>query len=373
MSAQALLALEDHPADFQTGFELGWDYARFRVTPPPAQLLDGNPVRQGWQAGQTAFGSRTREATRWARKWLQLRLNAWLRNRAFDRDLVTPRYLERLDVSHCPITRAALTAATGEPTDASIDRVFNDAGYATGNLAVISTRANHAKSDYGWRDAMGFVNQIEAGLLGVIDGLTAAEWSRVAVLCSFVTRMTHEESLALPLLVLPPKHLRLFNSVQGFQALVTQQLARPGYCDRLERIGRLIPGKEPRRDFRIFVSTLVPRLIEAGKPTDALPRRWALEDAWRNVLVNRCWRRFARQLTAAQFDKLLKQAKPLAGDCQFAIVDDASATEGWALETRGYAEPANPASHAPAKARISAHPLPLPGVRQASFDWVAAH
>lgn len=373
MTDQSLFTFDAHPADFDTGFELGWDYARYRVTPPPAQLLDGDPVRQGWQAGQAAFGTRTREATRWARKWLQLRLNAWLRNRAFDRDLVTPRYLERLEVCHCPITREGLTAGTGGPADASVDRVCNDAGYAAGNLAVMSTRANHAKSCYGWRDAMGFVKQIEAGRLGTIDGLGAAEWSRIAVLCSFTSQLPHEEALALPLLVLPPLHLRLFNPSQGFQALVTMQLTRPGYCRRLSGIERLVPCKPVRRDFRLFVNALLPRLLEAGRPTDPQAIRWALEDAWRNELVNHCWRRFARQLTAAQFDLLLRRAEAQLGERQFAIVDGASATEGWALESRGYVEPAGRTIRQVRKSLEPAASLPRPAPRQASFDWAAAH
>ena len=86
-------------------------------------------------------------------------------------------------LSHCPITRVALSVATLEASDASIDRVRNDAGYAAGNLVVMSTKANHAKAAHGFRDALEFVRHIEAGRLGGIDGLTAAQWSRIAVLC----------------------------------------------------------------------------------------------------------------------------------------------------------------------------------------------
>ena len=41
------------PADGQAaaGFEIGWDYAHYRLTPPPEALTDGHPLRQGWQAG----------------------------------------------------------------------------------------------------------------------------------------------------------------------------------------------------------------------------------------------------------------------------------------------------------------------------------
>ncbi|MBK7616713.1 MAG: hypothetical protein IPJ08_20510 [Burkholderiales bacterium] len=129
-----------------TGFELGWDYAHYGTVPPADHLHPLSPVRQGWEAGRDSFGRRTLQANRFARKWLQLRLNAWLRGRAFEGQQVNPAFLRQIDVAVCPVTREVLTHGTGELSDASVDRVFNDAAYAAGNLAVMSTRANHAKS-----------------------------------------------------------------------------------------------------------------------------------------------------------------------------------------------------------------------------------
>ena len=45
-----------------TGFEIGWDHARHRLTPPLAHLHAASPVRQGWQAGHAIFGARALEA-----------------------------------------------------------------------------------------------------------------------------------------------------------------------------------------------------------------------------------------------------------------------------------------------------------------------
>ncbi|HZT56116.1 MAG TPA: hypothetical protein VFA35_07820, partial [Burkholderiaceae bacterium] len=162
------------------GFELGWDYAHYRVTPPAPYTQEPSPLRQGLLAGQAVFGTRTLAATRHVRKWLQLRLHAWLRGRSVELVQVTPNYLQQIDASHCPITRVALSSATLEASDASVDRVRNDAGYAAGNLAVMSTKANHAKAAFGLRDAQRFVQQIEAEQLPGLGGLTAAQWSRVA-------------------------------------------------------------------------------------------------------------------------------------------------------------------------------------------------
>src|SRR6185369_17594134 len=87
MTQAALPFLDDaHSAalDDATGFEIGWDYAHHRLAPPVDHLHEGHPVRQGWDAGKAAFGTRTLRATPHVRKWLQLRLHAWLRGRVFE-------------------------------------------------------------------------------------------------------------------------------------------------------------------------------------------------------------------------------------------------------------------------------------------------
>ena len=114
----------------QIGFELGWDYAHYRVDPPAPYAQEPSPRRSRLLAGQAAFGLRTLAGTRHVRKWLQLRLHAWLRGRSVELVQVTPHYLQQIDVSHCPITRIALSSATLEATDASIDRVRNEIGRA---------------------------------------------------------------------------------------------------------------------------------------------------------------------------------------------------------------------------------------------------
>lgn len=115
------------PTSDRTGFEIGWDLAHHRMVPQADHLHAGNPVRQGWEAGQAVFGARTLLATAPVRRWLQLRLNAWLRGKSFEGVRVTPAFLRRIEVTHCPITGEVLTHGTGKASDASVDRVNNDA------------------------------------------------------------------------------------------------------------------------------------------------------------------------------------------------------------------------------------------------------
>ena len=320
------------------GFELGWDYAHHRLVPPAPYGLEPSPLRNGLLAGQAAFGLRTLEPTRPVRKWLQLRLHAWLRGRSVELHQVTPNYLAQIDVSHCPITRLPLSSATLESSDASIDRVRNDAGYAAGNLAVMSTKANHAKAAHGFEHAMRNALRLEAGgPVGGIAGLTAAQWSRVAVLCSFVEPLPHEEACALPMLVLPPNRLRLFNPAQALQAFVSRQLLTPGWAQRAARFEALLPGKPVKRAFQAFFHALLPRVLEAGRTDDVQRARWAVEDAWRNPLVMKRWTAFARLLTGAQCEALV--AKATARKLGTQIVErlsEAQATDGWNLASRGY-------------------------------------
>ena len=336
------------------GFELGWDYARHDLAPPAPYAQEPSPLRNGLLAGQAAFGQRTLPASRAVRKWLQLRLHAWLRGRSIELFQVTPHYLRQLEVSHCPITRVALSAATLQPSDASVDRVRNDAGYAAGNLAVMSTRANHAKAATGYGDARRIVQRLEAcarrGQPEEHAGLTAAQWSRVWALCSFVQPLAHTQACSLPLLLLPPNRLRLFNPVQALQVFISTQLLTPGWSQRLRSFESLLPGAPARRAFQAFFHALLPRVLEAGRPADAQHARWAVEDAWRCPRVLRRWVALARPLDAAQCEALVSRAAALGlSRFRFEAFNDERATDGWQLESRGYVPHALAMARSPAR------------------------
>src|SRR5262249_834532 len=123
-------------------------------------------------------------------------------------------------------------------------------------------------------------------------GLTAAQWLRAATLRSFVTPLPHWEAAARPLHLLPPPRLRLFNTAQAPQALLSLQLLQPGWSQRFARLESLLPGALLRHDFRGFVMALLPRVLEAGTPAHAAAARWAVEDAWSDPLVLRRWLAF---------------------------------------------------------------------------------
>ena len=76
--------------------------------------------------------------------WLLLRTHAWSRGRSFEDVQLTPNYLQQIDTAFCPITRAPLNDRRTDANQRSIDRVRNDAGYAAGNVVMLSRAANAA-------------------------------------------------------------------------------------------------------------------------------------------------------------------------------------------------------------------------------------
>jgi hypothetical protein len=359
---RSFLPTDSQAAATDTGFELGWDHARYGLTPPTEHLVSGNPLRQGWEAGRAAFGRRTRECNVNARRWLALRLNAWLHGRHFEPLTVTPNFLGQIDTPVCPITREALSSVRGETIEAQITRVCDDAGYAAGNLMVMSARAAAAKGELDFEEAVAHAegSRSQAGLpwSRTQAELNPTQWARLAVLLSFVTPLPHARAASLPLLVLPPNRLRVLNPIQGLQTLVTLLLAKSGWSQRLPKLEALMPNAGARRELRAFFMVYMPRVIAAGRPDEPTGWRRALEDAWRHPLVQSHWKRFALQLDAAACDTVLKRAIEAGLMTQRVQVhSDEQATEGWSLETRGYAA----RKAAPRRAlRSTVRPLPQP-------------
>ena len=132
-------------------------------------------VREGYEAARGAGGSRT-SADRYGRKWLQLRLGALTRGRAFD-PAIDVALLRDIDVERCPITRKLLTHGEQLETDWSVDRLNNDGAYAVNNLAVMSVAANRAKGARSFGEVRSLAARVDP-----VDGLEPVEWLRLAAL-----------------------------------------------------------------------------------------------------------------------------------------------------------------------------------------------
>jgi hypothetical protein len=327
------------PAGFDaTGFEIGWDYAHHRLTPPADHLHGTHPVRQGWEAGRAAFGVRTLKPSRHVRQWLELRLQAWLRGQAFEDVMVTPRFLGQIDVAHCPVTRETLTHGLDAPTDAVVMRVFSGAGCAAGNLAVVSRRVAAARGNCSAAEAQAIARRIAAGEQAAVGGLDGAQWQRLAALLRMAAPLPHAQVACLPLQVLPPNRLRLLNPVQAVQALLTLLFTGNSYARRMADLGALMPTADARKSYFLFMNTMLARRLAVGWTADRAKVRATLEEAWGHPVVMRRWEQLALRLTRADCERVVRLAaqRGLVG-AGWRWLDDAAATEGWELENAGRA------------------------------------
>lgn len=155
------------------GFNIGWDYYTYRIG-LPENAEDYPAFMEGYNEARKRV--HTRDNDRFIRKQLQLRFNAWRRNRVFD-DRVTPEFLRQIDVARCPITWEVLTHGAILDSDWSVDRIHNDCAYACGNLVVVSTRANRLKAAKSY-DEICDLSMIEGPGTQEIDGLNPFQWRR---------------------------------------------------------------------------------------------------------------------------------------------------------------------------------------------------
>ena len=338
MNHQATLDMPVQPVECgvdRTGFQIGWDHAHHGLVPPPGLLLAGTPVGQGWRAAKAVFGYRTLQASRHTRSWLALRTLAWRQGISFELQQVTPNYLAQIHNGRCPVLRTPLGGATGEPDAAVIDRINPQAGYAAGNLAVISQRAAVAREGVDVLESLRLARSIQSHSDNNINGLDAAAWLRLATLRSFATPLPFGQAARLPLALLPPNRVRVLNAAQGLQTLLTLQFSSTGWSARTRAIAELLPQHTLRHDYNLFIGAVAPRVLEAGANNAGL--RQVLEDVWLGERVQRRWRHLVLSLgeegTATLLDRAV--AHGLAGMGTLVNHADEQATEGWALADGG--------------------------------------
>jgi hypothetical protein len=321
-------------ATHDSPFAIGWDHAHYRVTPPLERLCINPRLRHGFQAGRSAFGGRTLAAPVPVREWLALRLDALAAGCAFESVRLTPGYLARLAVAHCPVTREPLAMSAEAANGWRVARVRRDAGYAAGNLARLGVRADAAQTHLAQTETLDLLHSGEAGANDRHAGLTLAQARRLAVLRSFVRPLSHAAAAALPLLVLPPPGLLLFNPLQALQCRITRCFGEATPNQRLAALREALPDGASRAAFDSFVAAYHPAFAAAAAQPAPAPR-WALEDAWADGRVLDDWKRLARTLSAVQCESLLLRHAPQG----LLVRPDALATEGWALESAGRVGP----------------------------------
>ena len=249
---------------FELGYDLGWDFARYRRFLDPGSA--NADMLAGYNAGKAHFEIAQHRPTRYQSKWLQLRLSAMRRRRIVHPE-VTPDYLQRIDCEVCAVTLEPLTHSRCVETDWSVDRINNDGAYAAGNLMIISTRANRAKGAKNYNQ----VEKLAQGSPGLTTGsLSCAEWARLACVMMGSEETISTQATLTPLLTRIPEDIRvpLFFLFQQFLLFSVRRAANRNHL--LKALNGLHPDRFQHERIRIAAERLSLLQKTVVYPYDAL-------------------------------------------------------------------------------------------------------
>jgi hypothetical protein len=323
------------------GFELGWDYARYGVMPPIGEFSDlCQRVNDGYKAGCHHFdGTRPKirfneTEFKYHKKWLNLRLSAFKRARILSDDL-TPDYLKIIDGDYCPVTRLPFTHGLGLPTDATVERINNNGGYARGNVCILSLVANKAKGSRSFSEVLRFA--ISAPANEAREGLSAKEWARLACLSSYGCD-PDEQGVAdtLPMVCCPLPLCSLGSKLMVMK-FVTSHLLLPslkdGIAQSIFKAYKKLGDKKVTRALEKFYENGKGAYNRAYHATDVRYRYLLMEDCWENAVLFNSWTNLVRAV-GNRFPEIAMSIYPLAKD---RIWDqDSMDTRSWGLESGGY-------------------------------------
>lgn len=226
----------------EEAYALGRDYARYHL-----KIYKGiHPVFE--RAGKDYIRELNRglhprqpeKLSPFARKLLYLRHNA-LRRRLIVSPMLTSSYLQSIFTAICPVSLKPLIA-TGSNTNWSVDRLVNEGAYAPGNIIFLEKRINCAKSSRSFSEVLDIAQRNE-----VVDGVTPAEWQRLATLMLGPYQLAkprgHYSDLYFGLFTAIPEHLPRNLSHQMQELLIriatsrtitaTEQLWRTATLNRM--------------------------------------------------------------------------------------------------------------------------------------------
>jgi len=296
-------------SEVDPGDAIGFEYARYGMVPTAPCLWPGHPIREGWERGRRLVGRRTRPATLAVTRWLALRLAAWQRGQAFDDHQITPQVLRSLEVATCcPVTGRALQQ------DAEVVAVDLARGWVAGNLALMSPGMAERWKGIDWEMAKAALVRAQAAPETLVEGLPLRQWRRIVALKSLATPLPHDEAARIPLHVLPPNRLRLVNPIQELQAVLTLQLAVPGWGQRARGIAESMP-LALRNEFNLFFNSLLAQALRQGHGSANVGMRDALATAWGDAVVMRRWARFTALVDAELAETLVERLtrEPMPG------------------------------------------------------------
>jgi hypothetical protein len=321
--------------DFKTiGFNIGWDHAQHGILLPHDYNFNPNPILEGYKAGLIKRGNqKPKETTKYIKKWLQLRRNAWKRDKFFD-ELVTPNYLLLINQFYCPITRVKLTYRTGLDTDWSVDRLDNNKDYVCGNLVVMSVKANRIKDTLVSSDII--ADNIQFNLDGKSNiltgtplfGLTEEETMRLFILVT----LPDVSGYILPSIINVPNDIQT-NPLYLFQLYLTKLCIFSNGSTTIKNILKKIDSSSSSLSLNHLIKTIthatkpyfnkvIFNLIQdQNKEIDDYIKieshliTWISEDVWMsNPDIYNSFFKWVINVKRANFDRIFKQIYKMAYD-----------------------------------------------------------
>lgn len=334
-SEERMVERNGRALDAKLGFDLGWDMASYGLRPP---VLPNDALLSGYEEAASRRCGKPLAHDRFIRKWLQLRVGAWLRHRVVSED-VTPAYLRSIDRDVCPVTCLKLTHATGTPSDWSVDRINNDGAYAPGNLAVLSSLANKAKGRKSFSEVLE-----AAAHTSLVDGLETVQWKRLAALMSVPC---HLGTGTLPLMPYPLKPL--VGVPLSFEQSLQWTLVNQCYGGPKAVVGKLKDACSSLAKQKTFH-----QLVQKVRRKSERLVHWP--DVWLNDSLWVVFERFVRTMTDAEVDRFHDLISPKHS------ISGSDLVGGWLLDYRGYVP-----GYAPPECLPSVPSTELPEQRQADL------
>ena len=161
----------------EEAYSLGRDYARYhlKIYKGIHPLFERGAKDYIRELNRGLHHRQPETLSPFSRKLLYLRHNA-VRRRLIVSPMLTSSYLQSIFTAICPVSLKPLIAI-GSNTNWSVDRLINEGAYAPGNIIFLEERINCAKSSRSFSEVLDIAQRNE-----VVDGVTPAEWQRLATL-----------------------------------------------------------------------------------------------------------------------------------------------------------------------------------------------
>jgi len=187
-------------------------------------------------------------------------------------------------------------------------------GWAAGNLVLLSPTIAERWTGIDWEMAKAALARAELEPETLVEGLPLRHWRRIVALKSLATPLPHDEAARIPLHVLPPNRIRLVNPIQELQAVLTLQLAVPGWGQRARGIADSLP-LALRNEFNLFFNSLLAQALRQGHGSAKAEMRDALATAWGDAVVLRRWLRLSARVDAGLAETLVERLtrEPMPG------------------------------------------------------------